>query len=122
MSHTAGPWRPWRINGAEQNRIGNVVDTRGKIICTFHAAANRRFGDGEVTANALLIAAAPDLRNAWEAGRVTIPGPDFLEWVAARCMRFEGLDPDGATEVDYAVRLRAMSTAARAAIAKAEGK
>ena len=57
-----------------------------------------------------------ELLKALNAGRVTIPTPDFIEWVAARCMRFEGLDPEGCVDLDYAVRLRAMASALRSAI------
>jgi hypothetical protein len=78
---------------------------------------------GSEIANARLIAAAPELLEAWDAGRVTIPGPDFLEWIADRLDRTEGRafgDVNGG--MDYCIRLRRLAAAGRAAIAKAAGR
>lgn len=113
--------KPWVVAPSEGRVVAFVV-CEGETIAIIPQTLTTIDIQGEGIARANVIAAAPELRAAWEAGRVTIPSPDFLEWVADRCMYFEGLDPDGGVELDYAVRLRAMAKAGREAITKATGE
>jgi hypothetical protein len=58
---------------------------------------------------------------ALNAGRVTIPTPDFLEFIADRLDRAEGRDlGDTMGGVDYCIRLRTLAAALRKETSKWE--
>jgi hypothetical protein len=62
--HTPGPWTARKIDNKPENRWGNVVGADGRIVCTFYASLYDYRQDCEITANAVLIAAAPRLFDA----------------------------------------------------------
>lgn len=59
--HTPGPWKVWHGGGPNDGyfTIGSDMEHRGGIVAEYTVPAPRP--DGEVQANARLIAAAPDL-------------------------------------------------------------
>ena len=80
VGHTPGPWR-WRgktITGAE---VSGPDGINGRVICTF---GDMWKGNNERSANARLIAAAPDLLAVCKMLDLTRPlkGPkEFIEWL-----------------------------------------
>ena len=67
--------------------------------------------------NIHLIAAAPELLEAWTMGQ-TLNTPDFLDWLSDRLVNVYGESEN----VDFVLSLRERAKAGRAAIAKAEGR
>lgn len=56
-----------------------------------------------------------DTQNVWNAGRVTIPTSEFLEFIAAKLDRLEGREIGSLKTggVDYCIRLRELAAAGK---------
>ena len=107
--HTPGPWR--------------VVDSWNDYMVESQNGEEIIWQDGPHNtptinkANARLIAAAPDLLQAWTTGS-EINTPDFMDWIADRLVNVYGENPN----IDFVQSLRYRAKLARAAIAKAKGE
>jgi hypothetical protein len=112
MNHTPGPYRILRRSDKSLDYTHDgkliIVDTRQFFIASIHADADEReaIEEEEQRANALLIAAAPDLLAALEA--IATFRPDRAGPITA----------SACSDTDYYIMLRDY---ARSALAKAKG-
>lgn len=122
--HTPGPWM---AAARHSSVVGWPIfqPATGRLICNINYV-QRTAIDPSVTgdqsfnlesrANALLIAAAPDLLACQTMGQ-SLNTPDFLDWVADRIVGVYGESPN----TDFVLSLRDRAAAHRAAVAKATG-
>jgi hypothetical protein len=111
--HTKGPWQVRSM--AFRHHASGRLETHYWI----EAGTDRPIPldtrlSPEARANALLLAASPDLLEALDPGG-EVSGPDFLDWIADRLVNVHGENPN----VDYVQSLRKRARKARAAIGKA---
>lgn len=117
--HTPGPWvvLPEEV-GRDYIRVrGTQLGMRYKIANVHNSMPSFEFESEETSANACLIAAAPELLDAWTMG-VELNVPDFLDWMADRLEHVHGEN----RLYDYMHHLRNIAKTGRAAIAKVTGK
>ena len=101
--HTPGTWH-------QGDDIRQIKSGNGIIVCNVSGAVS----NPSVLADALLIAAAPELFDSHEPER---EGADFLDWIADRLVHVYGESEN----VDFVICLRRRAAKARAAIKKATG-
>jgi hypothetical protein len=110
-THIPGPWRL-----DHDGILMSIVDQRQRVLAdVFYGGRGEAFGDGVGEANGHLMAAAPDLL---EALRGVLEG-------GAHDGECDNLDSEGRHKgacIKHLVTARQRENAARAAIAKAEGK
>lgn len=113
--HTPGPWK---FDPEDDSIVGSNEELSIATIDNFDAGGKNGFHFGPISsANARLIAAAPELLEAQTMG-ASFNTPDFLDWIADRLVNVHGESPN----VDYVLSLRDRAKLGRAAIAKATGE
>ena len=111
-----GPWR-WKSEGY-QGDMPALVDANGDEVCNFGDSDFFLPTEGTPPneADQALIAASPELLESQTMGQ-SLNTPDFLDWIADRCVTVYGESPD----IDFVRSLRERAAAGRSAIAKATG-
>lgn len=114
IEHTPGPWRTVAAHIGNENDFGIAaqIDGTERIIAECYGVVGPNVL-APATANANLIATAPDMLAALEMGHYNLTGPELLREVAALC------DRQGWSLV--AENLRAKADAEEEAIRKARG-
>lgn len=110
---TPGPWFV-DVNGVQAR--WNIDDVNGASVALTNQVPNDK-GWSKRDANTRLIAAAPELLEAFTHGQ-TLNLPDMLDWVADRLVNVHGENGN----LDFILSLRERARMSRAAIAKALGE